>query len=277
MASIWALGEIWLRVPESIKIVVTGQYRYGVTAKDLALSVLADHGADGALYRSVEWHGETIEAMSISERSVLPNMMAEMGAKNSVIPPDQKTLDYLSGRASRAFKPVQPDDDAEYWKTIELDISSLEPLVAAPHKVDNVFPLQELRGTKVDQAFLGTCTNGRLEDLQQAADLIEGRSVHSDVRLYVIPASSDILKRAIDDGTIARLLEAGAVLGTPGCGPCMGNHMGIPATGEVTVSTANRNFQGRMGTKASEIYLANPLVVTASAIAGSLTGPEELV
>jgi 3-isopropylmalate/(R)-2-methylmalate dehydratase large subunit len=277
MASVWALGEIWLRVPESIRINVTGKPPYGVTAKDIALAVLADQGADGALYMSVEWHGETIEAMSISERCVLPNMMAEMGAKNSVIPADKKTLEYLSGRARRAFDPIHPDPDASYYKNIEIDASTLETLIAAPHRVDNVHPLSELKGTKINQAFLGTCTNGRLEDLQLAASLVKGRSVSPGVRFIVIPASSKILRQAIENGTIQTLLDAGAVLGTPGCGPCMGNHMGVPGTGEVTVSSANRNFQGRMGTKESEIYLANPLVVTASAIAGELMDPGELI
>jgi 3-isopropylmalate/(R)-2-methylmalate dehydratase large subunit len=276
MASVWALGEIWLRVPESVKVQVSGKFKYAVTAKDLALAVLADQGSDGALYMSVEWHGETIESMGISERSVLPNMMAEMGAKNSVVPVDQITLDYLNDRAERTFEPVHPDRDAKYSKTIEIDASTLSPLVAAPHRVDNVKPLEELRGTRIDQAFLGTCTNGRLEDLQQAAAILQGRSIHPDVRFYVIPASSDIFRTAIEQGTIQTLLEAGAVLGTPGCGPCMGNHMGVPGTGEVTVSTANRNFRGRMGTKDSDIYLANPLVVAASAITGTLTHPEEL-
>jgi 3-isopropylmalate/(R)-2-methylmalate dehydratase large subunit len=276
MASVWALGEIWLRVPESVMVHVSGEFKYGVTAKDLALAVLAGQGSDGALYMSVEWHGETIEEMGISERSVLPNMMAEMGAKNSVVPVDQITLDYLDNRAKRPFEPVHPDRDAEYRKTIEIDVSKLRPLVAAPHRVDNVKPLDELKGTSIDQAFIGTCTNGRLEDLQQAADILQGRSIHPGIRLYVIPASSEILRTAIEQGTIQTLLNAGAVLGTPGCGPCMGNHMGVPGTGEVTVSTANRNFQGRMGTKDSDIFLANPLVVAASAITGTLTHPEEL-
>jgi 3-isopropylmalate/(R)-2-methylmalate dehydratase large subunit len=277
MASVWALGEIWLRVPESIKVTVTGKPSYGVTAKDIALAVIADQGADGALYMSVEWHGETIAAMSISERSVLPNMMAEMGAKNSVIPPDQKTLEYLSDRAMREFEPVQPDPDAIYVKTVHIDAAQLTPLVAAPHRVDNVHLISELSGTCIDQAFLGTCTNGRLQDLEQAAALLRGRRVHPGVRFYVIPASSKILRQAIENGTIGAFLDAGAILGTPGCGPCMGNHMGVPATGEVTVSTANRNFRGRMGTKESEIYLANPLVVTASAIAGELVHPAEII
>jgi 3-isopropylmalate/(R)-2-methylmalate dehydratase large subunit len=277
MASVWALGEIWLRVPESMRIRVAGEPPYGVTAKDIALAVLADQGADGALYMSVEWHGETIEAMSISERSVLPNMTAEIGAKNSVIPVDQKTLEYLSGRARREFKPINPDPDAAYAKELDIDVSSLEPLIAAPHRVDNVHPLSDLKGIKIDQAFLGTCTNGRLEDLELAASLLDGHSVHPGVRFIVIPASSTILREAIENGTIQTLLDAGAVLGTPGCGPCMGNHMGVPGTGEVTVSTANRNFKGRMGTKESEIYLANPLVVTASAIIGELSNPGELI
>lgn len=277
MASVWALGEIWLRVPESLRIHVAGEPPHGVTAKDIALAVIANQGADGALYMSVEWHGETIGTMSISERSVLPNMAAEMGAKNSVIPVDQKTLEYLSGRARRTFEVINPDPDATYAREIEIDASSLEPLIAAPHRVDNVHPLSDLKGIKIDQAFLGTCTNGRLEDLELAASLLDGHSVHPDVRFIVIPASSTILHEAIENGTIKTLLDAGAVLGTPGCGPCMGNHMGVPGTGEVTVSTANRNFKGRMGTKESEIYLANPLVVTASAITGELSNPGELI
>jgi 3-isopropylmalate/(R)-2-methylmalate dehydratase large subunit len=277
MASVWALGEIWLRVPESFRIQVSGKLQYGVSAKDLALSVLAREGADGALYMSVEWHGDTIQNLSISERSVLPNMMAEMGAKNSVIPVDQKTLNYLSGRAARPSETIQPDPHATYLKALEIDISQLEPMVACPHSVDNVRPLSELEGTPIDQAFLGTCTNGRLEDLEKAASLLRGRSVHPDVRLYVIPASSKIYQAAIQNGIIETLLDAGAVIGTPGCGPCMGNHMGVPGTGEVTVSTANRNFRGRMGTQESEIYLANPLIITASSITGYLTHPKELV
>jgi 3-isopropylmalate/(R)-2-methylmalate dehydratase large subunit len=277
MASVWALGEIWLRVPESLKIQVRGALRFGVTTKDLALYVVEKLGADGALYMSVEWTGETIRALSISERSVLPNMMAEVGAKNSLIPVDKVTLDYLSGRARRAFEPVHADKDAKYRRIIHIDASKLQPLIAAPHRVDNVYPLEEYLGTKIDQAFLGTCTNGRLEDLQAAAALLEGRSVHPDVRFYVIPASSHILQAAAENGTLEKLLTAGVIIGTPGCGPCMGNHMGIPATGEVTVSTANRNFKGRMGTKESEIYLANPLVVAASAIAGELSHPEEQI
>ncbi|MDF1498868.1 MAG: 3-isopropylmalate dehydratase large subunit [Anaerolineales bacterium] len=277
MASVWALGEIWLRVPESIKILVSGELNYGVTAKDIALAVIAEQGADGALYMSVEWHGETIEALDVSERSVLTNMMAEMGAKNSIIPVDGKTTAYLSGRARQKFKPLHPDANASYRKTIEVDVSTLEPLVACPHRVDNVRPLSQMNDIRIDQAFLGTCTNGRLEDLEQAAALLKGRAVHQDVRFYVIPASARILHRAIENGTIETLLAAGAVLGTPGCGPCMGNHMGVPGTGEVTVSTANRNFQGRMGTRGSEIYLANPLIVAASAITGKLTHPKELL
>ncbi|OGO19383.1 MAG: 3-isopropylmalate dehydratase large subunit [Chloroflexi bacterium RBG_16_48_8] len=276
MASIWALGTLWLRVPETLKITVNGCLPKGVTSKDLALKLIGDLGADGALYMSVELHGEGIETLTISERAVLPNMMAEMGAKCSYIPPDQKTFDYLKGRAKRAYKPVYPDPDAEYIRIAEFDASSMEPMVACPHTVDHVRPLSEVAGTPINQAFLGTCTNGRLEDLKAAAQVIKGRQVAKGIRFIVIPASSEIYLKALQAGYIQAFIEAGAVVESPGCGPCMGNHMGVPAIGEVSISTANRNFKGRMGTKESEIYLANPVVVAASAVAGEIIHPKDL-
>jgi 3-isopropylmalate/(R)-2-methylmalate dehydratase large subunit len=276
MASIWAVGTLWLRVPETLKIVLHGYIPEGVTSKDLALKLLGDLKADGALYMSVELHGETIQALSVSERAVLPNMMAEMGAKCSCIPPDQKTFDYLEGRAQRSYKPLYPDPDAKYTKIIEFDASDLEPMIACPHTVDNVKPLSELTGTPINQAFLGTCTNGRLEDLAMAAEVIKGRRVAKGRRFIVIPVSSEVYLEALRSGYIETFIEAGAVVESPGCGPCMGNHMGVPAVGEVSISTANRNFQGRMGTKESQTYLANPAVVAASAVAGEITHPKDL-
>jgi len=276
MASIWAVGTLWLRVPESLKIIVTGKMPAWVTPKDLALKIIGDLGADGALYLSVEWHGNLITDMSLSERATLTNMAAEMGAKNSTIPPDDKTLAYLSERAKRDFEPVLPDPDASYLRVLEIDARSLEPMIACPHTVDNVKPLSEVVGTKVDQAFLGTCTNGRLEDLASAAEILRGRKLSPGTRMIVIQASSEILREALREGYVEVFLNAGALVESPGCGPCMGNHLGVPAPGEVTISTANRNFQGRMGTKESEIYLASPAVTAASAVAGKITHPNTL-
>ena len=276
MASIWAVGKIWLRVPESLKVIVDGELPAGVTSKDLALRVIGDLSADGALYMSVEWHGDVIAGLPLSQRATLTNLMAEMGAKNSFIPPDEKVFDYLDGRAKRAYEPLYPDPDAYYTQTVEYDGSSIEPMIACPHTVDNVKPLSEVKGTKINQAFLGTCTNGRLEDLVAAKKVLEGRQVSSHSRLIVIPASSQIYMQAIKTGLIETFLAAGAVIESPGCGPCMGNHMGVPAIGEVTISTANRNFRGRMGTKESEVYLASPVVVAASAVAGEIIHPRDL-
>ena len=276
MASIWALGEIWLRVPESIKIVVEGQLPEGVMSKDLALQVISDLRADGALYMSVEWHGEAIEALSLDQRATLTNLMAEAGAKNSYIPPDELVFDYLDGRARRPYEPVYPDSDATYTQVLRYRASELEPMVACPHTVDNVKPLSGVKGIHVDQAFLGTCTNGRLQDLAAAAQVLEGRQIAPGTRMIVIPASSDVYLQALDAGYLETFIKAGAAIESPGCGPCMGNHMGAPAVGDVSISTANRNFRGRMGTKESEIYLASPLVVAASAVAGEIAHPQDL-
>jgi homoaconitase/3-isopropylmalate dehydratase large subunit len=203
-------------------------------------------------------------------------MMAEMGVKNSYIPPDDKTFEFLEGRAKRPYEAIYPDDDAKYAQVVEYDGATIEPMVACPHTVDNVRSLSEIAGVHVDQAFLGTCTNARLEDLAEAAAVLEGQRVAPGTRLIVIPASSQVLMEALRAGYIEIFLEAGAVVESPGCGPCMGNHMGIPAEGEVTISTANRNFRGRMGTKESEIYLASPVVVAASAVTGEITHPKDL-
>ncbi len=276
MAAIMATARIWLRVPESLKIVVHGQLRDGVTSKDLALHVIGDLGADGGLYQSVEWHGEGVAALDMEARMTIPNLMAEMGAKNAYIPPDDVTFAWLEGRARRPYTPVYPDPDAEYADVVEYDANSIEPVVAKPHTVDNVATVREVTGTHIDQAFLGSCTNGRLSDLAMAAQVLEGRKIAPNTRLIVIPASSEIYLAALDAGYLRTFVEAGAVIESPGCGPCMGNHMGAPAEGEVSISTANRNFRGRMGTKESEVYLASPLVVAASAVAGEIVHPSDL-
>ena len=295
VATLWATGELWLRVPESIRIVLEGEMPAGVTAKDFALRIIGDWGADGALYASVEFGGSGIGALSIDARMALVNMMAEFGAKSAYIEPDGKTLAYLEtalrARAARekgergndgqstdlAQSQLFPDKDAAYSATYRYRADELEPTVACPHTVDNVVPLSAVAGVRVQQAFIGTCTNGRLEDIAAAADVVQGRQVASGTRLLVIPASSMVLQEALRRGYIETLVAAGAAIGTPGCGPCMGNHMGVPATGEVTISSANRNFRGRMGTKEAEIYLANPAVVAASAVAGRIADPRSLV
>jgi len=289
MAAIWATGELWLRVPESMKVVVTGELGRGVTSKDLCLHLIGMLGADGGLYQSIEFHGEAIAKMSLASRMVIPNMMAEFGAKNAYLLPDEAVFRYLAERRARhqgtgigdwvsAIAPmaIYPDEDAVYASTYVIDAASIELKVAVPHTVDNVKPLREVAGTKVHQAFLGTCTNGRLEDLAIAAEIVKGHQVASGTRLLVIPASSEIYLQALQAGYVQTLMEAGAVFGTPGCGPCMGNHMGILAPGEACVSTANRNFKGRMGQPDADIYLASPAIVAASAIKGVLADPREI-
>lgn len=276
MASIWALGHLWLRVPESLKIIVHGKLSPGVTAKDLALHIIGELGSDGGLYMSVEWHGEAIETLDLSQQAVLPNITAEMGAKNSYIPPDQKIFSFLKDRSNRQYEPVYPDPDASYTKIVEYDASTIVPVIACPHTVDNVKPLSEIAGLHIDQAFLGTCTNGRLEDLGAAAAVLKGRRIAPGTRMIVIPASSEVYLDALRAGYIETFVAAGAMVQSPGCGPCMGNHMGIPAVGEVIISSANRNFQGRMGTRESEVYLASPEVVAASAVAGAIIHPRYL-
>jgi homoaconitate hydratase family protein len=298
MAAIWATGKLWLRVPESIRIALYGAFKPWVTSKDIALFIIGQLGADGGLYASVEFHGEAVSGMSMESRFVLPNMMAEMGAKSSWVAQDAVTFAWLeeqawrSGEAKRrgneemrigrreewerVSRELSPDPDAAYLAEYQFEAGEIEPQVACPHSVDNVKSLSAVAGTKIDQAFLGTCTNGRLEDIAVAAQIMAGRRVASGTRLLVIPASSQVYLDAVKAGYVETLLDAGATFGSPGCGPCMGNHMGIPAPGEVTISSANRNFRGRMGTRDSDIYLASPAVVAASAVAGKITGPEQL-
>ncbi len=295
VAALWATGELWLRVPESIKVVLEGELPKGVTAKDFALRIIGDWGADGGLYSSVEFSGSGIGALSIDSRMALANMMAEFGAKSSYIAPDGKTRSYLVSALERRAKSEKdagiaedysvrfadsqlfPDEGAVYATTYGYNADDLEPTVSCPHTVDNVAPLSAVAGTEVQQAFIGTCTNGRLEDLAEAAEIVHGRQVAAGTRLLVIPASSLVLQEALERGYIQALIAAGAAIGTPGCGPCMGNHMGVPATGEVTISSANRNFRGRMGTTEAEIYLASPAVVAASAVAGRIADPRDIL
>ena len=296
MAAIWATGQLWLRVPESIKIILTGRFSRWVTSKDIALHIIGQLGADGGLYASIEFHGEAVAGMSMASRFVLPNMMAEMGAKNAWVPVDGVTLAWLERRAEEqtsrgagesllnkrqawaaVARQLAPDPDAVYLAEYTFDAAAIEPQVACPHTVDNVKPLSAVTGVKVDQAFLGTCTNGRLEDIAVAAQIVAGRRVTAGTRFLIIPASAQVYLEAVRAGYVETLLAAGAIFESPGCGPCMGNHMGIPAPGEVIISSANRNFRGRMGTPESEIYLASPAVVAASAVAGEIVDPARIV
>ncbi len=289
VAALWALGELWLRVPEAMRFVLRGRLRPGVTAKDVALFIIGTFGADGGLYRSVEFAGDGVSSLPLEERMVLANMMAEFGAKNAYLPPDSAVFTWLATRLSRRTgRPVEawyhhieagalyPDPDARYEETHEIVLEKIEPMVACPHTVDNVMPLSHVAGTRVHLAFVGTCTNGRLSDIAEVARVVRGKRVASGTRLLVVPASSEVLQAALERGYIADLVEAGAVIGTPGCGPCMGNHMGVLAAGEVCISTANRNFRGRMGNPQAEIYLASPAVVAASAVAGHIAGPDDV-
>lgn len=273
MAAIYATGELWLMVPESMKIEVTGGFPPGVTAKDLALFIIGKIGADGALYRSVEFCGPTIAALEISQRMVLANLAAEMGAKNGYMAPDAVTRRYLEGRARTPYSEILPDPDAVYVQELTIDATGLEPVVACPHTVDNVKPVSQVAGTHIDQALLGTCTNGRLDDLEAAARILKDKEVHPHTRLLVFPASMEVYRQALKNGTLSILAEAGAVIMNPGCGPCLGAHEGVLAPGEVCLSTANRNFKGRMGCTDAQVYLASPLTVAASALAGEIADP----
>lgn len=289
MAAIWATGELWLRVPESMKVTVTGRLGRGVTAKDLCLHLIGLLGAEGGLYQSIEFHGPAIEALPLHERMVIPNMMAEFGAKNAYLPPDEAVFSYLAERRARRLTAergmqtaeiramaLYPDDDALYASTPVIDAAEIELKIACPHTVDNVKPLREVAGTPIQQAFLGTCTNGRVEDLAAAAEIVKGRRVAAGTRLLVIPASAEVYVEALKAGYVQTLIEAGAVFGTPGCGPCMGVHMGVLGPGEACISTANRNFKGRMGQPEAEIYLASPAVVAATALRGVISDPREI-
>jgi len=275
MAALWATGQLWMRVPEAIRITLSGRLARGVTAKDVALHILAAMGTTAALYRSVEFAGDGLTGLSLDERPVLPNMMAEAGAKNAYLPPDDAVFAYLEPRRTRDYTPLYPDPDAEYAADYRFDLDSLAPQVALPEQPHHVRPVTDVIGQPVHQAFIGTCTNGRLDDLRAAAQVLRGRRVCC--RLIVIPASAEVMLAAAREGILDTLISAGAAIGTPGCGPCMGNHMGIPAPGEVTISTGSRNFRGRMGTPDAPVYLASPYVVAASAIRGTITDPREVL
>ncbi len=271
VAAIWATGELWFQVPETMKIVISGEMPAHITPKDIALHIIGKIKADGADYKAVEFTGDTVSNMSIADRMVLTNLAAEMGAKNGYVPPDQKTFDFLKDIARTDYEALYSDEDANYCEIVELDVSDIPPAVAKPHTVDNYAPIEEVAGLKIDQALIGTCTNGRLPDLEAAAKILKGQKVKA--RTLVIPASWSVYKEAMKKGYLETFIDAGCVVMNPGCGPCLGAHQGVMAPGEITFSTANRNFKGRMGCREAEIYLGSPLSVAASAITGEITHP----
>lgn len=271
VAAIWATGELWFQVPETLKIIIKGRMSDIITPKDVVLYIIGKIKADGADYKSVEFSGETVMYMDIEERMVLTNMAAEMGAKNGYVPPDHITFDFIKGRAKAKFESLYSDEDANFCQILEFDISNIPPSVARPHTVDNYCAIDEVEGIKIEQALIGTCTNGRLSDLEAAARILQGKRVKA--RTLIIPASWDIYRDALKRGYIEIFIDAGALVLNPGCGPCLGAHLGVMAPGEVTFSTANRNFKGRMGCREAEIYLGSPLSVAASAVTGEITHP----
>ena len=270
-------GETWLKVPETIKVTLSGSLPRGVMGKDLVLRIIGDIGADGANYQAVEYHGG-VSALSMDDRLTVANMGIEMGAKIAVFPVDSATESYLQEHAPLApYEAVWADADAAYAQELPYDLSNLEPVVAKPHTVDNVAPVSNVKGLPVNQALLGTCTNGRLSDLRAAASILKGKRVAAGVRMIVLPASRSIFLEAAADGTLQALVEAGAMVAPPGCGPCLGAHQGLLAPGERCISSSNRNFKGRMGSKEAEVFLASPLTVAASALTGVLTDPREMI
>jgi 3-isopropylmalate/(R)-2-methylmalate dehydratase large subunit len=269
-------GEVWLKVPESMRFVYSGKMPPWVTGKDLILATIGDIGVDGANYRAMEFVGEAISSLSMDERFSMANMAVEAGAKNGIIAADDITLEYVKGRALRPFQTYASDPGAAYVTEKTYDVSRMEPQVAMPPSPENVRGVSQVKDVRIDQSVIGSCTNGRLEDLRLAARVLKGRKVAGGVRLIVIPATPLIYRQAMDEGLLAVFMDAGAVIGPPTCGPCLGGHMGILAPGEVAIATTNRNFTGRMGHPQSQVYLANPAVAAASAVTGRISGPEEL-
>ena len=278
IAIIFGLGKTWLRVPESFKVVVSGKFPDGVSAKDLILHLIGQLGADGATYKALEFSGDTVDKMSMSQRFTIANMAVEAGAKVGLFPADKVTQDYLASQGrGEHYQPISPDPDALYEQTISINAASLEPMIAKPHTVDNVAPAREFKGTKIQQVFIGTCTNGRLEDLAIAANILKGKKRHPETRLIVAPASRQVLLEALTAGYIQTFIEVGGAILPPGCGACLGLHQGVLGDGESCLSTANRNFKGRMGNPKAFIYLGSPATAAATAITGEITDPREIM
>ena len=279
LAMVYATGKTWFMVPEAFKIEVEGNLRPGITSKDLILNIIGEIGIAGATYKTAEFCGETIDNLDVESRMTMTNMAIEMGAKNGIMKPNEATIKYVcerTGKSKDQLNIFESDKDAVYEKEFLFDVNDMEAQIACPNDVDNVKPLSQVAGTHVDQGFIGSCTNGRLSDLAQAAAVLEGKQVHDDVRLIIIPASKEIYQKAMDLGYIKTFLDAGAIVSNPGCGPCLGGHMGVLSEGETSISSTNRNFKGRMGDPNSSVYLANAGVVAASAISGFIENPDNL-
>jgi 3-isopropylmalate/(R)-2-methylmalate dehydratase large subunit len=276
VTSVWITGKLWMKVPESYKIILRGNFPKGVYSKDLMLHLIGSLGADGCNYRSVEFYGDAVRQLSISERMTMTNLAMEMGVKCAFVPPDTKTREYLANRLKdRLYEELHADPDAVYSKQLDIDVSRLEPMIACPHEVENTKPIGEVAGTHIDQVFLGSCANAKYEDLAIAASILNGRRIHPDVRFIITPGSKEIMLEAMRSGVLATLVESGGTLTNPGCGACAGDG-GILADGEVCLSTANRNFLGRMGSNKSLIYLCSPATLAVSAIKGVISDPREL-
>jgi len=276
VAAVFATGSLWFKVPSVIRINIVGNFQKFVTPKDLILNIIGQIKADGAIYKGVEFSGPTIQNMSIDGRMTICNMTVEMGAKNGIIEPDEKTLKYVKSRTSEPFDLLKSDSSATYEKIFDLDVTEMEPQISCPSSVDNVKRVSEVEDVKIDQAFLGSCTNGRLEDLRLAAGFLRKRKVKKEVRMIVIPASQEVYSQALKEGLIETFVDAGAYVCNSTCGPCFGGHLGLLAPGEVCISSSNRNFIGRMGSPKARIYLASPATVAASALTGKITDPRLL-
>lgn len=277
MAVGMATGKAWFKVPEAIKFVLKGKFNKWVSGKDLILHIIGMIGVDGALYKSMEFVGEGVKEISMDGRFTIANMAIEAGAKNGIFPVDEKAIEYIKDRTNREWKIFEADEDAEYSRVIEIDLSEVKPTVSFPHLPDNTRTIDNVGDVKIDQAVIGSCTNGRIEDLRITAEILKGKKVKKGVRLIILPGTQNIYLQAIEEGLAKIFVEAGAVLSTPTCGPCLGGYMGILAKGERAISTTNRNFVGRMGHPESEVYLASPAVAAASALAGKIVSPEEVL
>ncbi|MEM3551651.1 MAG: homoaconitase large subunit [Candidatus Bathyarchaeia archaeon] len=273
IAAVFATGKIWLKVPETIKFNVYGEFQKFVTPKDLILKIIGMIGVDGAIYKAMEFDGPTIKSLDVGGRMTICNMAVEAGAKTGIINPDEKAITYVKEKTNKPFKPLKSDVNADYEELIDFDVNKLEPQIACPHSVDNVRPVSEVEGTPINQAFIGSCTNGRIEDLRIAAKFLKGKKVKEGVRLIITPASQEVYMEALKEDLLDIFVEAGACVCNPTCGACFGGHMGLLADGETCISSSNRNFIGRMGSKKAQIFLASPATVAASAVMGVITDP----
>ena len=279
LAMVWVTGKSWFMVPEAIKMDIEGEFNQHIAPKDLILNIIGEVGIAGATYKTAEFCGPTIESMGVEGRATMCNMAIEMGAKNGIMEPNKEVIDYICKRTSKKEKElniVKSDEDAVYEKEMHFDISDMEPQIACPNDVDNVCDISNIEGTSIDQCLIGSCTNGRLSDLKDAYEILKGQKINDNVRLLILPASREIYKQAMNLGYIEAFIDAGAIICNPGCGPCLGGHMGVLSEGEVCISTTNRNFKGRMGDPKSSVYLSNSKVVAASAIEGVITNPKDL-